>query len=178
MPSLKHLKIRINSVKSTQKITSAMKMVAASKLRRAEERLRAARPYAQRMDRMIRSVANSVRGLPDAPALLAGTGKDDVHLLVTFTSDRGLCGGFNSSLVRHVRREIAALEGEGKTVQLICVGRKSRDQLRRTHGEQIIEVFENLGGRYGPQFVDAEAIALRIRQLLDEIGRASCRERV
>jgi F-type H+-transporting ATPase subunit gamma len=100
MPSLKDLKIRINSVKSTQKITSAMKMVAAAKLRRAQEQAEAARPYAERMERVLGSLAASMAGIEGAPALLAGTGKDQVHLVVVMTSDRGLCGGFNGSIVR------------------------------------------------------------------------------
>lgn len=167
MPSLKHLRIRINSVKSTQKITSAMKMVAAAKLRRAQERAVAARPYAMRMRRILGSLAESVRGLPGAPPLLAGTGRDDVHLLVVFTSDRGLCGAFNSQIVRAVRRRIGELAGKGREVRLICVGRKGRDQLRRTHGDLIVETFQGLGTREGAQFADAEAIALGVRRLLD-----------
>lgn len=143
MPNLKDLKVRINSVKSTQKITSAMKMVAAAKLKRAQEAAEAARPYAERMDRMIAALGAKVSG-GDAPKLLTGTGRDDVHLIVVATADRGLCGGFNSSIVRAARRKIDALVGQGKTVKVMTVGRKSRDQLRRIHGDKIISSKENL----------------------------------
>ncbi len=131
MPSLKDLQIRINSVKSTQKITKAMKMVAAAKLRRAQEQAEAARPYAERMERIMASLAAALAGEDGAPALLAGTGTDQVHLVVVATSDRGLCGGFNSLDRARARRLIRALQGEGKTVKILCVGRKGRDQLRR-----------------------------------------------
>ena len=116
MPNLKDLKIRINSVKSTQKITSAMKMVAAAKLRRAQEQAEAARPYAERMERVLTSLAAAAAGRDGAPALLAGTGKDQVHLLVVMTSDRGLCGAFNSSISRQARRMARDLKRDGKTV--------------------------------------------------------------
>ena len=138
MPSLKDLRIRINSVKSTQKITSAMKMVAAAKLRRAQERAEAARPYAERMERMLRSLAATMAGQEGAPALLAGTGKDAVHLVVVMTSDRGLCGGFNSTIVRGARRLIRDLRTDGKEVKVLCIGRKGRDQLKRDFGSFII----------------------------------------
>jgi len=143
MPNLKDLKVRINSVKSTQKITSAMKMVAAAKLKRAQEAAEAARPYAVRMDRMIAALGAKVSG-GDGPRLLTGTGRDDVHLVVVATADRGLCGGFNSSIVRAARRKIDALVAQGKTVKVMTVGRKSRDQLRRVHGDKIISSKENL----------------------------------
>ncbi|MEQ8586284.1 MAG: F0F1 ATP synthase subunit gamma [Thalassobaculaceae bacterium] len=143
MPNLKDLKVRINSVKSTQKITSAMKMVAAAKLKRAQDAAEAARPYAERMDRMIAALGAKVSG-GDGPKLLTGTGRDDVHLIVVATADRGLCGGFNSSIVRAARRKIDALVAEGKTVKVMTVGRKSRDQLRRIHGDKIISSKENL----------------------------------
>ncbi|MFX4219625.1 MAG: F0F1 ATP synthase subunit gamma [Thalassobaculum sp.] len=143
MPNLKDLKVRINSVKSTQKITSAMKMVAAAKLKRAQEAAEAARPYAVRMDRMIAALGAKVSG-GDGPKLLTGTGRDDVHLVVVATADRGLCGGFNSSIVRAARRKIDALVAQGKTVKVMTVGRKSRDQLRRVHGDKIISSKENL----------------------------------
>ncbi len=131
MPSLKDLKLRINSVKSTQKITKAMKMVAASKLRRAQEAAEAARPYAARMEQVLASLAAGVTITEDMPKLLTGTGKDQVHLLVVATAERGLCGGFNSSIVRLARQRIQALLAEGKTVKVLCVGRKGRDSLRR-----------------------------------------------
>lgn len=143
MANLKDLKIRIKSVKSTQKITSAMKMVAAAKLRRAQEAAEAARPYAQRMERMIASLGAKV-GSAGGPKLIAGSGKDDVHMIVVATADRGLCGGFNSSIVRAARRRITELEGAGKTVKIMTVGRKARDQLRRTHGTKIVKSLENI----------------------------------
>ncbi|HSE73999.1 MAG TPA: F0F1 ATP synthase subunit gamma, partial [Dongiaceae bacterium] len=119
MPSLKDLKVRINSVKSTQKITSAMKMVAAAKLRRAQEQAEASRPYAERMERVLASVASSVASREGAPPLLAGTGRDQVHLLVVMTSDRGLCGAFNSSIVRQARRMARELRRDGKTLKIL-----------------------------------------------------------
>ena len=143
MANLKDLKIRINSVKSTQKITSAMKMVAAAKLRRAQEAAEAARPYAERMDRMIASLGAKVATV-GGPKLLAGTGRDDVHLIVVATADRGLCGGFNSSIVRAARRRIGELLAQGKTVKVVTVGRKGRDQLRRLHGDKIVKSRENI----------------------------------
>src|SRR5690606_9467561 len=143
MPSLKDLKIRIKSVKSTQKITSAMKMVAAAKLRRAQEAAEAARPYAQRMERMIASLGGKVGRA--GPKLIAGTGRDDVHMIVVATADRGLCGGFNTTIVRAARRRIIELEQAGKTVKIMTVGRKARDQLRRTHGGKIVKSLENIG---------------------------------
>ena len=145
MPSLKDLKIRINSVKSTQKITSAMKMVAAAKLRRAQENAEAARPYAERMERMLGSLAGSMAGREGAPPLLAGNGRDQVHLIVVMTSDKGLCGGFNSSIVRAARRKIRELREQGKEVKIFTVGRKGRDQLRRDMGALIMGHLEDVG---------------------------------
>jgi F-type H+-transporting ATPase subunit gamma len=145
MPSLKDLKVRINSVKSTQKITSAMKMVAAAKLRRAQEAAEAARPYAERMERMLGSLAASMMGREGAPALLAGNGRAETHLLVVMTSDRGLCGGFNSSIVRAARRKLRQLQDEGRQVKIFCVGRKGRDQLRRDVASLIIGHVEDIG---------------------------------
>ena len=145
MPSLKDLKIRINSVKSTQKITSAMKMVAAAKLRRAQERAEAAWPYAERMERMLGSLAGSMAGREGAPPLLAGNGRDQVHLIVVMTSDKGLCGGFNSSIVRAARRKIRELREQGKEVKIFTVGRKGRDQLRRDMGALIMGHLEDVG---------------------------------
>ena len=139
MPSLKDLRVRINSVKSTRKITSAMKMVAAAKLRRAQEQAEAARPFAERMERMLGSLAGGMASAEGAPAMLAGTGGDQVHLLIVATADRGLCGAFNSSIVREARRQIRTLLAEGKTVKIFCVGRKGRDQLRREYEAMIID---------------------------------------
>jgi len=145
MPSLKDLKVRIASVKSTQKITSAMKMVAAAKLRRAQEQAEAARPYAERMERMLGSLAGSMAGRDGAPVLLAGNGRDQVHLVVVMTSDRGLCGGFNSSIVRAARRKIRELREQGKEVKIFCVGRKGREQLRRDLGPLIVGHVDDIG---------------------------------
>ncbi len=147
MANLKALRIRINSVKATQKITQAMKMVAASKLRRAQEAAEAGRPYAGRMERMIASLAANLAGRDDVPALLAGSGRDEVHLIVLATADRGLCGGFNSSLTRAARRKIRELVAAGKTVKLLCVGRKGRDALRREYGSLIVDTIVMLGIR-------------------------------
>jgi F-type H+-transporting ATPase subunit gamma len=166
MANLKDLRIRIASVKSTQKITSAMKMVAAAKLRRAQEQAVASRPYAERMERMLGSLAASAEGHDGAPKLLAGTGKDDVHLVVVGTADRGLCGGFNSNIVREAKRAIASLQGKGKTVKILCVGRKGRDQLRREYGGSIIDTIEDVT-RPSLTFASAEAIAKRIAQMLE-----------
>lgn len=165
MPSLKALRTRINSVKSTQKITSAMKMVAASKLRRAQQQAEMARPYAIRMNRMLNGLAASVADSPAAPMLLAGTGKDQVHLLVVVTADRGLAGAFNSSIGRAARTKARALEAQGKTVKLLCVGRKGRDYLRRELGSRIVGDISYAGKRR-IDFGDAEALADRIATLL------------
>ena len=145
MPSLKDLKNRIASVKSTQKITKAMQMVAAAKLRRAQDAVMAARPYADKMSGVIASLAKGLRENPAAPALLTGTGRDQVHLLIVATSDRGLCGGFNTNIVRLARQRIQALQREGKDVKLICVGRKGRDQLKRQHASRIVAEIEQTG---------------------------------
>jgi F-type H+-transporting ATPase subunit gamma len=147
MPSLKDLRVRIRSVQSTQKITSAMKMVAASRLRRAQEQAEAARPYATRMERVLASLAGRMAGMPGAPPLLAGTGKDEVHLVVVATSDRGLAGGFNSTILREARRRIRALEIDGKQVKLLTIGRKGRDSLRRDHGRLIHDSLTEIGRR-------------------------------
>ena len=138
MPSLKDLKNRINSVKSTRKITKAMQMVAAAKLRRAQEAAENARPYAKRMEAVVNGLAVSVKDSDTAPLLLSGTGKDDVHLLVVMTSERGLCGGFNSSIVKLARQHAATLKSKGKTVKIITVGKKGREQLRRDLGDHLI----------------------------------------
>jgi F-type H+-transporting ATPase subunit gamma len=138
MPSLKALKIRITSVRSTRKITKAMQMVAAAKLRRAQEAAEAARPYAERMDVVLGNLAAGVATSPSAPRLLAGTGRDEVHLLVVATAERGLCGAFNSSIVRLARARVQALLAEGKTVKILTVGKKGREQLRRDLGDTLV----------------------------------------
>lgn len=138
MPSLKDLKTRIVSVKSTQKITKAKQMVAAAKLRRAEERATEARPYTERMEAVLANLTKSAAGNPNAPKLLSGTGEDKVHLLIVATADKGLCGGFNSSIARLAREHITKLQGEGKTVKIITIGRKGDDMLKRLYGDLII----------------------------------------
>jgi F-type H+-transporting ATPase subunit gamma len=162
MPSLKDLRNRIGSVRNTRKITSAMKMVAGARLRRAQEQAEAARPYAERMGRMLGSLAASMKGMAGAPRLLAGTGGDKTHLIVVVTSDRGLCGSFNSSVVRRARVLARRLTQEGKTVKFFCVGRKGRDQLRRDHGGAIVEQLSEIG-RKQLKFAEADAIAAKIR---------------
>ena len=139
MPSLKDLKNRIASVKATQKITKAMKMVAAAKLRRAQEAAEAARPYSQRMSAVLANIAQAEGGGADAPALMTGTGKDQVHLIVVATAERGLCGGFNSQIARAARDHIRKLIAQGKTVKIICVGKKGFDILRREFASLIID---------------------------------------
>lgn len=165
MPSLKDLRTRINSVKSTQKITSAMKMVAASKLRRAQSQAEAARPYAERMERMLVALAQSVRGSPTAPRMLVGTGADRVHLIVAVTGDRGLAGAFNSSIGRAARNLARRLQAEGKQVKIFAVGRKGRDLLRRELAEAIIGDV-SYAGKKRVVFSDAEDIAQRIAAML------------
>ncbi|MDG2286701.1 MAG: F0F1 ATP synthase subunit gamma [Alphaproteobacteria bacterium] len=165
MANLKDLKIRINSVKSTQKITSAMKMVAAAKLRRAQEQAEAARPYSVRMDRMIASLAGKSSGV-GGPKLLAGTGNDSTHLIVVMTADRGLCGGFNTSIVRAARNRIRALEDSGKTVKIICVGKKGKDQLRRDYERLITDSIEGIA-RKTVEFASADELGGRLIQMFE-----------
>jgi F-type H+-transporting ATPase subunit gamma len=138
MPSLKDLKNRIGSVKSTRKITKAMQMVAAAKLRRAQEAAEAARPYAERFNAVMAGLASSVKGSDSAPRLLAGTGSDRTHLLVVMTSERGLCGGFNSSIVRLAKARIADLQAQGRTVKILTVGKKGREQLKRDYASLFV----------------------------------------
>ncbi|VVB46499.1 ATP synthase gamma chain [Beijerinckiaceae bacterium RH AL1] len=142
MPSLKDLRNRISSVKATQKITKAMQMVAAAKLRRAQSAAEAARPYAERMERMLARLAAGMRDDPNAPELLRGRGSDKTHLLVVATGERGLCGGFNSSIARLARDKANALLREGKEVKILCIGKKGYDVLRRLFGDRIIELVE------------------------------------
>ncbi|MGV8997811.1 MAG: F0F1 ATP synthase subunit gamma [Parvibaculaceae bacterium] len=166
MASLKDLRNRIASVKSTQKITKAMQMVAAAKLRRAQEAAEAARPYATRMDGVMANLAAGMVGREDAPALLAGTGRDQVHLVIVATADRGLCGGFNSSISRLAREHIFALERQGKTVKIVTVGRKGRDALKRFFGAKFVKSFEFTGIRH-ISFVQAEDIAHYVLSAFD-----------
>jgi len=142
MASLKDMRVRLASTKATQKITKAMQMVAASKLRRAQAAVEAARPYAERMEKVLGNIASTVTDVASAPKLLGGTGQDQVHLLVVCTAERGLCGAFNSSIVRLAREKINSLQAAGKTVKILCVGRKGYDQLRRQYEKQIVELIE------------------------------------
>jgi F-type H+-transporting ATPase subunit gamma len=163
MPSLKDLRNRIASVKSTRKITRAMQLVAASKLKRNQEAAEAARPYAEKMQGVLANLAAGVANQPGAPKLLAGTGSDDRHLLVVMTADRGLCGGFNTNIVKLARQRIEALLKQGKKVKILCVGRKGRDQLRRNYANLIIGTIEFTGIRR-VAFKHAQPIA---KQVLD-----------
>ena len=147
MASLKDMRVRIAATKATQKITKAMQMVAASKLRRAQAAAEAARPYAERMSNVLASIASAVAGSDSAPRLLAGTNSDKVHLLVVCTAERGLCGPFNSSIVRLARDRANALITDGKEVKILCVGRKGYEQLRRLYSKLIIETIELRGVR-------------------------------
>ena len=167
MASLKDLRNRIASVKATQKITKAMQMVAAAKLRRAQAAAEAARPYAQRMNRVLGNIAASIDATPESPKLLAGTGNHDVHLLVICTAERGLCGAFNSSIVRLARERAQSLSAQGKQVKFLCVGRKGFDQLKRQYEKQIVETVDLRAVRslgYG----NADAIGKKIVALFDE----------
>ena len=161
MPSLKDLKTRINSVKSTQKITSAMKMVAAAKLRRAQDSAEKGRPYADRMQQIVNSLASKADPI-SAPQLLVGNRKDNTHLLVVVSADRGLCGGFNGAITRQTRTEVARLRGEGKTVKLLMVGRKSADALRRELGDSYIDSLEGIQGT-AVEYADAASIGETVR---------------
>ncbi|MGH7155398.1 MAG: F0F1 ATP synthase subunit gamma [Acetobacteraceae bacterium] len=165
MPSLKALRTRINSVKSTQKITSAMKMVAASKLRRAQAQAEAARPYAERMERMLGALAASITDRSTAPRMLVGTGKDQVHLLVAVTADRGLAGAFNASIGRATRTLARRLEAEGKTVKILAVGRKGRDYLRRELASRMTGDLPFMAKRR-LEFTDAAQIGETITAML------------
>ena len=167
MPSLKDLRNRIASVKATQKITKAMQMVAAAKLRRAQEAAEAARPYSQRMGAVLANITAAVGGGGDAPALMTGTGKDDVHLLVVCTAERGLCGGFNSQIARLGRETVRKLQNAGKTVKIITVGKKGYDILRRDYANLIIERIE-LREVKQIGFVNANAIAEKVIDLFNQ----------
>jgi len=161
MASLKDMRVRIASTKATQKITKAMQMVAASKLRRAQSTAEAARPFANKMDAVIANIAAAAAGSANAPALLAGTGKDQVHMLLVCTGERGLCGAFNSSIVRLAREHAYSLMNQGKEVKIFCVGRKGYDQLRRHFEKQIIE-HTDLRGVRQLAFANAEDIARKV----------------
>lgn len=161
MPSLKSLRNRINSVKSTRKITSAMKMVAAAKLRRAQAQAEAARPYACRMSEMLAALAASEAGNPNASPLLVGNGKSKVHLLVAVTADRGLAGAFNANIAKTIRAKVQSLEAEGKTVKIFTLGRKGNDALRLDLKDKIVGT-KNFVGKKNASFADAEEVALEL----------------
>lgn len=161
MASLKSLRTRIASVKSTRKITRAMQLVAAAKLRRAQEAALAARPYAERIETVLGNLGFSLREHPGAPRLLVGTGGEKTHLLVVATAERGLCGSFNTNIVRHARRTLERLLSEGKTVKILCIGKKGRDQLRRQHGDRIIETVDMAHAK-SLRYLDAKAVADRL----------------
>jgi F-type H+-transporting ATPase subunit gamma len=167
MASLKDMRVRIAATKATQKITKAMQMVAASKLRRAQAAAETARPYAERMEKVLGNIAASVAGLDAAPALLRGTGRDQVHLLIVCTAERGLCGPFNSAIVRLARERANSLIAAGKDVKFFCVGRKGYEQLRRLYEKQIVEHIELRGVRT-VGFGNAEEIAGQITRLYTE----------
>src|SRR3954464_15851301 len=161
MASLKDLRNRIASVKATQKITKAMQMVAAAKLRRAQSAAEAARPYAEKMAQVLGNIASGITVGPETPRLLGGTGADRTHLLVVCTAERGLCGAFNSSIARLAREHIVRLQGEGKTVKIVCVGKKGYDILRRQYGSLIIDVVDLRSVRQ-LGYENADAIAQRV----------------
>ncbi len=167
MPSLKDLRNRIASVKATQKITKAMQMVAAAKLRRAQEAAEAARPYSERMGAVLANITQAVGGGGDAPALMTGTGKDDVHLLVVCTAERGLCGGFNSQIARLARDHVRKLLAAGKQVKIICVGKKGFDILRRDYASLIIDRVDLREVRT-LSFANADAIAKKVIGLFND----------
>jgi F-type H+-transporting ATPase subunit gamma len=167
MPSLKDLRNRIAATKATQKITKAMQMVAASKLRRAQVAAEAARPYASHMDTVLGNIAASVAGFDTAPRLLRGTGSDQRHLLLVCTAERGLCGPFNTAIVRLARERANALMAEGKEVKFFCVGRKGYDQLRRLYASQIVELVDLRAVRV-LRFENAQMVAEKIIALFDK----------
>lgn len=173
MASLKDLRNRIDSVKNTQKITKAMQMVAAAKLRRAQDAAEAARPYSERMEAVLTNLGAALAKVPGAPALLAGTGKDDTHLLVVATAERGLCGGFNSSIVKLARERIASLTAQSKTVKLFCVGSKGYDQLKREFSGQIVEYVE-FGDVRSIGFENADEVGKKILALFEDGGFDVC----
>ncbi|WP_169544179.1 F0F1 ATP synthase subunit gamma [Sneathiella aquimaris] len=166
MANLKELKNRITSVTSTQKITKAMKMVAAAKLRHAEEAANASRPYAERLEAMMVSLASGLEGR-EGPRLLQGNGSDQKHLLIVATGERGLCGGFNSSIAKAAARKVDSLIAEGKDVQILCVGKKGNDVLKRKYGKLIIDLVD-LSGSKKIGFGDAQPIAQRALSMFDE----------
>ena len=165
MPSLKDLRNRIASVKATQKITKAMQMVAAAKLRRAQEAAESARPYAERMDQVLANLASAFEGRDDAPKMMAGTGNDQVHLLVVATAERGLCGGFNSNIAKLAREKANSLISQGKTVKILCVGKKGFDAIKRDLGQYVFKTIELRVKSVG--FSDADDVGREIRSMFE-----------
>jgi len=168
MPSLKDLRNRINSVKATQKITKAMQMVAAAKLRHAQEAAEAARPFSQRMNAVIAKLAEKLQGQEGVSPFLAGTGREDVHLLVVCTAERGLCGAFNTNIVKLALQHIETLQAAGKTVKLLCVGRKGYDVLKRTHKELMVSEPVDLKHVKRIGFAQAHEIADRLIRMFED----------
>ena len=172
MPSLKDLRNRIASVKSTQKITKAMQMVAVSKLRRAQSAVEAARPYAERVEAVLTNLAGAATG-GQGPRLLVGSGSNQVHLLVACTGERGLCGAFNTAIVRLAREKAGALAAQGKTVKILCVGKKGYDQLRRTHEKQILEMIDLRAVRT-ISYQTAQPVAAKVLELFENVEFDVC----
>ncbi len=173
MPSLKDLKVRIGSVKNTQKITKAMKMVAAAKLRRAKEQAEASRPYSEAMEQMLQSLVANLESREGLPELLVGTGRDENYLLVVATADKGLCGGFNSSIVREAKAKIAELEQAGKRVHIYCVGKKAYEQLEYKYRNQIVGRVQELY-KARPAYAHAEQVTKKLQELLTEHNIDKC----
>jgi len=167
MPSLDDLRKRIKSVKSTQKITKAMKMVAAAKLRKAQENAEKGRPYSEKMNNIILNLSNSITEKENAPKLLAGTGNEKVHLCIVLTADRGLCGGFNTNIVKKAKSFFEKIKSEGKSLKIITVGSKGYDQLKRVYGSQIIEKISFTDSK-AANYLDAEIVGKKIIQLFEK----------
>lgn len=168
MPSLKEYRDRISSVKSTKKITSAMKMVAASKLKKAQDQAEASQPYARAIAQMMDRVSRGVTIGPHSPKLLIGTGRNEKHLLIVFTADRGLCGGFNANMIRAARLKIGDLQAQGKDVKLIVVGRKGRDAFRRSHKELVLKNYAQIGNKNYIPYEEADQIAQYVLGLFED----------
>ena len=167
MASLKDLRNRIASVKATRKITKAMQMVAAAKLRRAQEAAVAARPYSERMAAVLANLSSSMEGQANAPRLLTGTGKDDVHLLVVATAERGLCGGFNSSIAKIAREHAERLIAQGKTVKIFTVGKKGNDSMKRLYGKYFVEAVD-FRGQKNVNFENAQGVAATVLKMFED----------
>jgi len=167
MPSLDDLKKRIKSVKSTQKITKAMKMVAAAKLRKAQENAEKGRPYSEKMNNIILNLSSSITDKENAPRLLAGTGREKIHLCVVLTADRGLCGGFNTNITKKAKSFFKKIKSEGKSLKIITVGSKGHDQLKRLYGEQIVEKISFKNSKVA-NYLDADIVGKKIIELFEK----------